>query len=192
MKKRQFLLLAVLPIFAAMALGFGGCEAISNATNIDINMPIKININASPTTLPNTQSDVVDVTTNQTFKDYKDKIKGADITKVTLNLSEYTGDPAAANALYSKIEYTLVFDPSYGDNTVYTIGSFENVKASDFINTDKSIDVTNAALNDAMDKLKDRPKFNIVSKYTLANGAGTITTMKGTFTINFKLTASPL
>lgn len=192
MKKRQFLLLAVLPIFAAMALGFGGCDAISNATNIDVNMPIKINIDASPSTLPNSQANVADVSENQTFKDYKDKIKGADITKLTLNLSAYTGNPDAANALFSKIEYTLKFDPSYGDDTEYTIGAFENVRASDFINTDKSIGVNNAQLNSALDKIKDRPKFTVYSKYTLANGTGTLTTCKGLLTINFKLTASPL
>ncbi|MBL8000061.1 MAG: hypothetical protein JNL32_15675, partial [Candidatus Kapabacteria bacterium] len=107
----------------------------------------------------------------------------------SLLLNNYTGTPDMNAAVYSKIEYTLKFDPSYGDNTEYSLGSFENVKPADFMGTKKSFNVNNGPLNDAMDKLRDRPKFKVFSKYTLQSGAGTIEAMNGTLEFTFSLVA---
>ncbi len=183
-------------LFAALvccsAFGFQSCDELAKASEITVDMPIKFDINANATTLPNVQTNVVDVSTNSTFNDNKSRLKGVDLSTISMILTDYTGNPAASNALFSKISYTLRFDPIYGDDNVYTIGEFSNVYAADFLNTEKSIDVNNASLNDVLDKLADRPKFVVSSSYTLASGPGTISTMVGKVTMTFKLKAGVL
>ncbi len=180
-------------IVVVSAFTFHGCDALTKATEIKVNMPIDININVNNSTVPSTQLNSVDVSTNQTFKDNADRIKGADLLSVKLVLTNYTGTPDAATALYSNIHYVLKFDPSYGDNTPYTIGDFNNVRPTDLMGAGQTVTVDNPTLNSILDNLKSRPKFSIQSTYTLSGGAtGTITSMNGTATLTFQLTASPL
>ncbi len=187
---KKLSIIAILVIGAVMT--FQSCDALTKASEITVNMPVSIPINANYTTLPNTQTNTVDVSTNSTFNDNKANLKGVDLASVSMILTNYSGTPVAANAVFSHISYTLKFDPSYGDNTTYTIGEFTNLSAASFMSEEKSFDVVNADLNSVLDKLADRPKFSVYSTYTLSSGNGTITSMQGTVTLRFKLKASVL
>lgn len=175
--------------FLPLAMFMNGCDAINDALQTDVSMTVPIAINAQPSALPSVQNYVVDVSDNKTFADNKSHLKGADLKKVTVKLDTYTGNPTKENALFSSIAYTLRFDSQYGDNTTYTIGSYTNVRAVDFIGTEKEITVTNTDLNNALDKLADRPKFTVYATYTLASGNGNIYTMTGECKLTFNLVA---
>ncbi len=187
--RKLFLVLAVVSLGTLM---LPGCDAITKATEITVDMPITIDIHAKASTLPNTQTNIVDVSKNSTFNDNKSKLKGVDLASVALALDSYMGLPTADVAVFNKITYTLTFDPSYGDPTVYTLGEFTNVPVLSFMSEERSFDVTNAELNAALDKLADRPIFTVTSTYSLQSGPGALTSMDGTVKLKFKLKASVL
>jgi hypothetical protein len=178
-------------ILSLCALSFVsiGCDKLNSLT--EINVPITVTFNpaiTTPTALPHSAApECNDLSTNSKFNDNKDKVKSASISNLTFQVMTYTGTPEAATAKYDKIEYRLKFDPSYGDNTEYLLGSFSDVSVSTLMSAPQSINVTDAALNAAVAQIKSRPKFCVLSTYTLNGGTGTITTMTSELKLTFQL-----
>ncbi len=177
-------------ILSLCALSFVsiGCDKLNSLT--EINVPITVTFNPAVTNAVMPHSAVPecnDLTSNSKFNDNKDKVKSASITDLTFRVMTYTGTPEAAVAKYDKIEYRLKFDPSYGDDTEYLLGSFSNVNVSTLMSGPQTISVTDAALNAAVAQIKSRPKFCVLSTYTLNGGTGTITSMTSELKLTFQL-----
>ena len=178
-------------IMSLCALSFVsiGCDKLNSLT--EINVPITVTFNpaiTTPTVLPHTAvPECNDLSSNSKFNDNKDKVKSASITDLTFQVTSYTGTPASAAATYDKIEYKLKFDPSYGDNKEYLLGSFTNVSVATLMSGPQTISVTDAALNAAVAQIKTRPKFCVLSTYTLKGGSGEITSMTSELRLTFQL-----
>jgi hypothetical protein len=186
--KNMFTRFAILSLCALSFVSIG-CDKLNSLT--EINVPITVTFNpaiTNPTALPySAVPECNDLSTNSKFNDNKDKVKSASISNLTFQVTTYTGTPDAATASYDKIEYRLKFDPSYGDDTEYLLGSFTNVSVSTLMAAPQSINVTDAALNAAVAQIKSRPKFCVLSTYTLKGGTGTITTMTSDLKLTFQL-----
>ncbi len=178
-------------ILSLCALSFVsmGCDKLNSLT--EINVPITVTFNpaiTTPTVMPHSAApECNDLTSNSKFNDNKDKVKSASITNMSFQVTTYTGTPASAVAIYDKIEYRLKFDPAYGDNTEYLLGSFSNVSVATLMSGPQTINVTDAALNAAVAQIKSRPKFCVLSTYTLNGGTGEITSMTSELKLTFQL-----
>jgi len=165
-----------------------GCDKLNSLT--EINVPITVTFNPAVTNadMPHTAvPECTDLTTNTKFNDNKDKVKSASISDMTFQVSTYTGTPASSVARYDKIEYRLKFDPAYGDNTEYLLGSFADVSVATLMSSPQKINVTDAALNAAVAQIKSRPKFCVIATYTLNGTTGKITSMTSELKLTFQL-----
>jgi hypothetical protein len=136
-----------------------------------------------PAILPNP----ADLSSNTKFNDNKDKVKSAEVTKLSLKLNEFVGTPDASSADVD-FEATYVFDPSYGDATVYSLGTIQGKTPADFMTTAVDLNVSNAQLNTALNLIKDRPKFTVFLKgIKRSGGIGTVSKITGTISVTFKL-----
>ncbi len=165
-----------------------GCDKLNSLT--EINVPITVTFNPAVTnaTMPHAATpECTDLTSNSKFNDNKDKVKSASISDLKFQVTTYEGTPAATVAKYEKIEYKLKFDPSYGDNTEYLLGSFSDVSVALLMSGPQTINVTDAALNAAVNQIKSRPKFCVYATYTLNGTTGTITSMTSELKLTFQL-----
>jgi hypothetical protein len=180
--------------FCMIGLMFAnGCDKINNLSIIDVPITVTLNPAVTNSALPYAAPpECQDLTSNSKFNDNKDKIKSGSISKLSFQVFTYNGTPAAATAMYDKIEYKLKFDPSYGDANEYLLGSFSNVSVATLMAAPQEITVNNADLNTAVAKIKDRPKFCIYSTYNLNGGVGTITTMNSELKITFQFKVDAL
>ena len=188
MKKNFFLSMAVCFALCTL-LVLNGCEQLLNPS-VDVPLTVNVPINGTTTTsYPVAIPNVVDLTSNSTYNDNKSRIKSATLDKLQLTITEFAGTPDASSA---DIDFTasLVFDPSYGDNTIYPLGSITGKFPADFA-TPQPVAVSNAQLNTALSNLATRPKFTVtLSGVSRSNRVGTVTRLIGNAELTFTLKAS--
>ncbi|MFN8358860.1 MAG: hypothetical protein U0264_03000 [Candidatus Kapaibacterium sp.] len=165
-----------------------GCDKLNSLTEINVPITVTFNPTVTNAVMPHAATpECTDLTSNSKFNDNKDKVKSASISELTFQVMTYEGTPASSVAKYDNITYKLKFDPSYGDNTEYLLGSFSNVSVATLMSAPQSISVTDAALNAAVNQIKSRPKFCVYATYTLNGTTGTIKSMTSEMKLTFQL-----
>lgn len=166
-----------------------GCDEITNATAIDVPITTTVTLVSNNPTLPTTSEDCVDLSANKDFNDNKDKIKGGTISKIGFQITDLqTPSFDVATAVISNVKLQMVFAPEYGDNTVYEMGEFSNVKISDVITYNYNVNV-NSAINTVIGLIPSRPKFCFRAVYGSIVGASTAQTasrIEGKLAVTFK------
>lgn len=181
-----------------------GCDAIENATQIDVPITVTFDFDGTGNVAPTVNTDCTDLSTNKDFNDNKDKITGGSVKEAYIRLTNVSSlafsNPAvnAGNATFTNVRFDLKFDEMYNDNTLYNLGSFSNVKLSELIATGDGkgykIPVNNADIDRTVKLLKLRPKFCIISTYGpfQNNTTGTSTFIQGQLEVTFKFEVDAL
>jgi hypothetical protein len=177
---------------AACGLFLASCDALEDATTVDVPIEVTFSVNTSGTA-PKTLTDCTDLNDYGDYAEYKDKIDGGTVESVTFQAWSYAGDPPAATAVMTTIRYTLQFDASYGDPTEYELATITNQSVQQLLNGPVTIPVDNPALNSILSQLKNRPKFCVKQYYgTFTTGSGMIEIFMGELKVKFALKASAL
>lgn len=202
MKRRIHLFgLLTLSVGMALALMLDGCDALTKASQIDVPIEVSVPINGTGNVIPKTTTDCQDLSTNKDFMDNKDKIASGTVSQAYLFLNgpvnPVYSDPSVttSNAIFSKVSFYLTFPAEYNDPKQYKLGEFTNVKLTDLMapgTTGKGYSIpVSSDVNEAINLLRQRPKFCTVSAYgTLQNGAtAKADLLTGTlkFTLAFKV-----
>jgi hypothetical protein len=182
--------MAGMTAIAATGLFLASCDALEDATTVNVPIEVTFSVNTSGST-PKTLTDCTDLNDYGDYAEYKDKIDGGTVESLTFQAWGYAGDPPVESAVMTTIRYTLQFDASYGDPTEYELGTFTNQSVQELINGPKTLPVDNPALNSILNQLKNRPKFCIKQYYgNFTTGTGNILSFTGELTVKFALKAS--
>ncbi|MBN8573315.1 MAG: hypothetical protein J0M05_05335 [Candidatus Kapabacteria bacterium] len=164
MKVRLFSLLAALCFLAFTS----GCDTISNIT--DIKLPLTFSGNPKVTNERADQEswDGIDLDTISGYKENKDKIdeNGSEIQTMSVSITNFDSDDVAIrDCVFENVTFWLKYDSQYGDQTLYPLGTYTNVKAEDYFKTPKTVAVDKEKVNAALKFIKTRPKFRIYQQY---------------------------
>ena len=164
MKVRLFSLLAALCFLAFTS----GCDTISNIT--DIKLPLTFSGNPKVTNERADQEswDGIDLDTISGYKENKDKIdeNGSEIQTMSVSITNFDSDDVAIrDCVFENVTFWLKYDSQYGDQTLYPLGTYTNVKAKDYFKTPKTVAVDKEKVNAALKFIKTRPKFRIYQQY---------------------------
>jgi hypothetical protein len=168
---KSFALRIVAIALLVFVSSFSACEQIADATSVDVPINVNLAFNASPATFPSVDNECVDLTSNKDFNDNKDKIDGGELSSIAFQITELSGaDFNPETAIISNVRFVLRFDPSYGDNTEYEVGTFSNIKIKDLLSQSYNVNVT-PIINTVIGEIPDRPKFCVYATYGALNGA---------------------
>lgn len=158
----------VLSSIVISSVALNGCDALVDATSIDIPITVSIVGDATNAAIPSTDEACTDLSAEQTFADNIARIKGGTVSDVTLRITDLTNPTFTSGSLssqtFSRVALTLRFDPAYGDSRVYTLGEFTNVSLADLMSAPRSL-VLHSDANAAVSKMTTQPKFCVTMSY---------------------------
>ncbi len=178
-------------LLAIFVGGFAvGCDALSEATEVDVPIDITFWPESESLTIPHEQTDCVNMADIKDYADNKDAIESAELLKATFMIDDLrfpSFDPATA--VMTKVDFMLTFNEEYGDTRVYQIGTFNDIAIASVLGTPKDIPL-NSDANAAIQKiLAGQEKFCVKAVYgpldTGASDAGYLLT-KIVLTVKFK------
>lgn len=166
--KRYSVALAMLVSITMMSLVLSGCDSIIDAASISVPISVTLTGESTNASIPKTEESCDDLTSQKTFNDNVARIRGGSISDLTLHITDLTNPTftsgTLASQVFSRVTFTLRFDPSYGDTRVYKLGEFTNVSLADLMSAPRSLALHSDA-NDAIAKMASQPKFCVTTDY---------------------------
>lgn len=180
-------------LFAVGISGFltTGCEEITNAATVKVPLTVDLYPESTNPSIPQTDVDCVDLTSNDDYNDNKDKIKDGDLKSASFQIDQLTGETFDRNtAVFSTVTFTLKFDEVYGDSKVYQLGTFNNVAMKTLLDGPMNIPVTADAKTAIELIARGRAMFCTECQYgPFTSGPGSATYLKGHLQLNIDFTA---
>jgi len=164
MKVRLF---SVIAAFCLLSFSTG-CDTISNITDIKLPITFSGNPKVINERADQVSWDGINMDTVSGYKENKDKIdeNGSEIQTMSVSITNFSSnDVAIRDCVFENVSFWLQYDPSYGDNTLYPLGTYTDVKAEDYFKTPRTVTVDKEKVNAAIKYIKTRPKFGIYQQY---------------------------
>ena len=183
----------VLSSILALSIALTGCDALVDATNIEVPIAVSIVGDATNATIPSTDASCTDLSNERDFTDNVARIRGGSISDVTLRITDLTNPTFTLGTLssqvFSRVTLSLSFDPSYGDTRVYTLGEFTNVSLADLMSAPRSLALHSDATA-AIEKMSSQPKFCVTVSYgAFASGPAQADYIRAVINMNLKFEA---
>jgi len=179
---------------AIMGLVTTACEEISNAATIKVPITVTVHPESINPSIPQTDVDCYDLSTNKDYNDNKDQIEGGELKSAAFQIIQLDNPTFDVNtAVFSSVSFTLMFDPAYEDPKVYQLGNFTNISLASLL-----AGKVNVPLNDDVKEAinliaKGRAKWCINAVYgPFVHGPGSADYLKGELDMTIDFTAKAL
>jgi len=181
-------------VAATLLMVVSGCDALTDATTVDVPIDIKVYPQSINPSIPQVDEDCVDLNSIKDYADNKDMIKGGSLQRITFQVTDLQNpsfDPQTA--VMQTLDLTLEFDASYGDPKVYNLGSFTDLAFASAYGAPMTVPVTDDAKAVITKILAGREKFCVKASYgPLTSGPASATFLKGALIMTVKFEASVL
>lgn len=164
MKVQIFFFLAVLTLLGIST----GCDTINEIDNIKLPLTFTGRPKVDNDTANSIRFDGVDLDTVKGYVDNRDKIdeNGSEIQSMSVSIAKFiSNEVSLQNCVFENVEFWLQYDPRYGDDKAYPLGTYTDVKASDYYLTPRTLTLDKSKLQEAIKYIKTRPKFRIYQRY---------------------------
>ena len=171
-----------------------GCDAIANATSVDVPIDVVLHPESVNPDIPTVDIDCADLNSIKDYADNKDMIEGGELQKATFKVTDLiapTFEPATA--VLTDMNFHLEFDPVYGDTKSYHIGAFSMLAFNDVMTSPMDIPLNDDARAAISKILAGQEKFCIKASYgPLTTGPASASYLRGELTLTVKFKASVL
>ncbi len=164
MKVQMLSFLAVLVLLGIST----GCDTINDIDKIKLPLTFTGRPKVDNDTANTIRFDGVNLDTVNGYVDNRDKIdeNGSEIQSMSVSIVKFISNEVnLQNCVFENVEFWLQYDPIYGDNTVYPLGTYTDVKASDYYLTPRTLTLDKGKLQEAIKYVKTRPRFRVYQRY---------------------------
>lgn len=152
-----------------LLLGFSiGCDTIENIDDIRLPLTFTGKPKVENDSANQVRYDGIDLDTVQGYVDNREKIdeNGSEIQSMSVSIVKFlSNEVTKQNCVFENVEFWLQYDPMYGDNTVYPLGTYSDVKVTDYENTPRTMALDKGKVQEAVKYIKTRPKFRVYQRY---------------------------